>query len=81
MTNSKFIVFPKVYLHTYQKLRGMGNQIVVGTVVKSKLGELGEEVRKGSSRKMRKDFTDVVQRVSVKKRFLLRFQDVCKNNI
>ena len=46
---------------------------MVGTVVKSKIGDLEEEVRAGSSRTTRKDLTGVVQGVSGKKRFLARF--------
>ena len=54
---------------------------MVGTVVKSKIGELGEEVRAGCSRRMRKELTGVVQGISGKKRFLARFQDGCENNM
>ena len=53
----------------------------MGTVVKPKIGELEEEVREGSSIRMRKDFTDVVKGVSENKRFLVRFQNGYKNNI
>ena len=53
---------------------------MVGAVVKAKLGELEEEVRAGSSRRMRKYLTGVVQGVLCNKRFLMRFQDRCKNN-
>ena len=48
---------------------------MVGTVVKTKIGELEEEVRVGSSRRMRKELTGVVQGVSGKRRFLVRFQN------
>ena len=41
-----------------------GKKIVVGAVVKVNIGELEEEVRAGSSRRMRKELTDVVQGVS-----------------
>ena len=34
---------------------------MVGTLVKSNIGELEEEVRAGSSRRIRKEFTGVVQ--------------------
>ena len=54
---------------------------MVGTVVKSKIGELEEEVRAGSSRRTRKDLTGVVQEVSSENRLLVRFQDGCKNNL
>ena len=55
--------------------------IVVGTVVKTKIGELEEEVRAGSSRRTRKDLTGVVQGVLVRSRLLLRFQNGIKNNL
>ena len=42
------------YPHTQQKSRDIGNKIVVGAVVKDKVGELEEEVRGGFSRSMRK---------------------------
>ena len=35
-------------------MKGRENKIVVGTLVKEKIGELEEEVRVGSSRRMRK---------------------------
>ena len=54
---------------------------MAGTVVKSKTGELEEEVREGSSRRMSKESTGVVQFVSGKKRFLVGFQDGCTNNL
>ena len=53
----------------------------MGTVVKAKIGDLEEEVRVGSSRRTRKDFTGVVQGVSGRRRFLVRFHNVCKNNL
>ena len=56
-------------------MKGRGSKIMVGTVVKAKIGELEEEVRAGSPRRMRKDLTGVVKGVSGKKRFLVRFQD------
>ena len=51
------------------------------TVVKSKIGELEEDVREGNSRGMSKELTGVVQGVSGRKRVLLRFQNGCKNNL
>ena len=48
---------------------------MVGTVVKAKVGDLEEEVREGFLRRLRKELTGVVQEVSGKNRFLLRFQD------
>ena len=64
MTTSNSIVSYQVTLSTERKLKGRGNKIVVGTVVKEKIGELEDEVRVGSSRRMRKELTDVVQGVS-----------------
>ena len=64
-----------------QKSKGRGDKIVVVMVVKAKIGELEEEVRAGSSRSMRKELTDVVQGVSERRRFLVRFQNGCKNNL
>ena len=54
---------------------------MVGTVVKAKIGELEEEVRVGSSRRMRKELTGVVQDISGKSRFLVRLHDGCENNL
>ena len=62
-------------------MKGRGNKIVVVTVVKAKIGELEEEVRVGSARRMRKEFTGVVQAISVKKKFLVRFHDGCDTNL
>ena len=50
-------------------------------VVKSKIGELEEEVREGSSISMRKELTGVLQGVSGKRRFLVRFKNGCKKNL
>ena len=52
---------------------------MVGTVVKAKIGELEEEVWSGYLISMRKDFTVVVQGISWKKSFLVRFQNGCKH--
>ena len=52
-----------------------------GTVVKSKIGELEEEVRAGNSRRTRKELTGVVQGVLGRRRFLVMFQNVCKKNM
>ena len=54
---------------------------MVGTVVKFKVGELEEEVREGFFRRIRKLLTGVVQGVSGKKRFLVRFHDGCEKNL
>ena len=52
-----------------------------GTVVKTKIGELEEEARSGNSIIMRKEFTGVVQGVLGRRRFLVRFQNGCENNL
>ena len=49
--------------------------------MKSKIDELEEEVRAGDSKRIRKEFTGVVQGVSGRKRFLLMFQNGCKKNL
>ena len=54
---------------------------MVGTVVISKIGELEEEVREGSSRSTRKELNGVDKRVSGKKSCLVRLQDGFENNI
>ena len=48
---------------------------MVGTVVKSKIGELEEEVRAGSLRRISKDLTSVVQGVLGRRRLFVRLQD------
>ena len=52
---------------------------MVGTVVKSNICELEEDVRAGSSRRMRKELTGVVRGVSGRREFLVRFKDGRKN--
>ena len=54
MITSQSIVSYLASLITQQKSKGRGNKIVVGTVGKSKLGKLEEEVRAGSSRRLSK---------------------------
>ena len=54
---------------------------MVGTVVKSKIGELEEEVRAGNSRRMTKELTGVVKGVSGRRRFLVSFHYGCKKNL
>ena len=54
---------------------------MVGMLVKAKIGELEEEVRSGISRRMRKEFTLVVQGVLGRRRFLVRYQNGCKKNL
>ena len=58
-----------------------GNKIVVGTVAKAKIGELEEESRVGSSRRMRKELAGVVQAIPRKRRFLVRFHYGCEKNL
>ena len=62
-------------------MRGRGNKIVVGTSVKAKIGELEEEVRVGSTRRMRKELTGVVKAISGKRKLLVRFHDGCEKNL
>ena len=52
---------------------------MVGTVVKSNIGELEEEVKAGSSRIMSKELIGMVQGVLARRRFLVRFQNGCKH--
>ena len=52
-----------------------------GTVVKAKIGELEEGVRVGNSRRMRKKLTGMVTCVLGRRRFLVRFQNGCENNL
>ena len=54
--------------------RGRDNKILVGVLVKSKLGNLEDEVREGFSMRLSKEFTGVVQRVSGERRFLVGFK-------
>ena len=60
ITNSNFIVSYQALIPSQKKLRGGGNNIVVGTVVKYKIGELEEEVKLGSYIRIRKDSTGLV---------------------
>ena len=67
------------FSHYYPKTQrgGVGGDVgvLLGTVVKAKLGELEDEVREGFFRRMRNYLNGVVQGVSGKRRFLVRFQD------
>ena len=81
ITTSNYIVSYEASLPTQQKLKGVGNKIVVGTVVKSKIGELQDEVRAGSLIKVGKEFTSALQGVSGSRRFLVRFHNGCENNL
>ena len=51
---------------------------MLGTVVKSKIGELEMEVRAVCLRRTRNELTGLVQGSSGKKSLLVRFQDGCK---
>ena len=81
MTTSNSIVSSQAHLPTEQKRKGRGDKIVEGALVKSKIGELDEEVRAGNSRRVRNGFTGVFQGVLWSRRLLLRFQNGCKNNL
>ena len=54
MNTSIFTTYYQYSPHTQINLIGGGGNIVVGTVVKAKIGELEEEVREGFSRRMKK---------------------------
>ena len=75
MPTSNYIVYSQTTLPTEQKQMGRGNNIVEGTVVKAKIGDLEEEVRAGNSRRMSKELTGVVQGVSGRRRFLVSFKN------
>ena len=81
MTTSKYIVSSLYSFPTQQKLKGRGDKIVVGLLVKSKIAELEEELRVGISRRTSKELTGVVQGVSGRRSLLVRFQNGCKNNL
>ena len=49
-------------------------KVVVGSVVKAKVGEQENITREGRSRRMRKDVVGCVQRVVVKNKFLFLFE-------
>ena len=50
----------KLHFPHSKKLKDRENNIVVGIVVYSNIGELEEEVRAGTSRRMRKKLTGMV---------------------
>ena len=54
---------------------------MVGTAAKADICELVEEVRAGILIRRRKKLTGVLKGVSGNKRFLVSFQDGCKNNM
>ena len=51
----------------------MGGKILVGMVVKANVGDLGEEVREVFYRRLRKEFTVLVQGLSIKRKLLVGF--------
>ena len=64
-----------------EKIEGQGGQDRGGTVTKAKIVDLEDEVRLVSSRRMRKELNGVVQGVSGRRRFLVRFQNWCEKNL
>ena len=56
-------------------------KIVVGSVVKAKVGKLEKITRKGRSRKIRKEVVGCVQSVVGKNTFLVLFEDGQKKEI
>ena len=81
MNTSDYIVSSKAYLPTERKQKDRGNRIVVGMVIKSRIGELEEEARAGNSRRTNKELNGMVLGVSGRRRFLVRFQNECKKNL
>ena len=81
MNTSNFTASCQSSIPTQIKFRERENKILVGTVVKSNIGGLEEEVMAGCSIRIRKELTGVVQAILRKKRLLVRFQDGCKNNL
>ena len=81
MTTSNSIASYQASIPIEKTLKGRGDKIVVGKVVKSNIHKLEEEVRAVNLRRKRNELTDVVQGVSRKRRFLVRFQNRCKNNL
>ena len=62
-------------------MRGVGKQVPCGAVMKANLVELADEFREEVSRSLRKELTGVVQGVSGKRRFLVKFQDGCEKGL
>ena len=72
MTTSNFIASSQAHLTTQQTLRGGGDRGGDGSKIQDRwVGVVG----KGN------ELTGVMQGVPGKKRFLVRFQDGCKNNL
>ena len=77
-------IFIPSYQHSPQKqhrFMGWGEKIMVGTVVKTKVGESEEEIRELFSRRLKKYLTSVFQGVYRKKTFLVRFQYGCEYDL
>ena len=55
-----------------------GGKILVGMVVKEKVGELEDEVREEFSSLVGRELTDVVKVLSYKRKLLVRFKDLCE---
>ena len=56
---------------------GGGDNIQMRMVVKENVGAFDEEVREGFARRLTKDLNAVVQVISMKKMFLVRFRGGC----
>ena len=66
---------------TYTNKRRMGNTIMVGAVVKAKIGDLEKDIREGFLRRLRKDMTCVVKEIVGKMRYSVRIQDGLENEM
>ena len=56
-----------------KKKHRRGNKIMVGMVVKAKVGELEEDIRERFSRMLRKEITGVVQEIVGNRRYSMMF--------
>ena len=63
------------------KKSGRGDKIMVGMVVKAKVGDLEEDIRDEFSRRLRKEMTGVMQAVFGKRKYLVRFQNRLEKDI
>ena len=80
-SNHIFTESSQSYPATHQRCTQGVNKIMMGMVVKAKVGELEEEVSEGFSRQSMKECTGGVQGVSGKKSFLVRFQSWFKKDL
>ena len=64
-----------------KKKKQTKTKIVVGSVVKTKVGELESITREGITRMTRKDVVECVPSVVGKKKFLVQFEDGHKKKI